>query len=147
MAGEWSEDAAVEIEALQATYGDELHLEAPLQQISTLVLPQQAQEDGQQHYVQCQLLFTLPADYPSSAPSIQLRDVRGFVNRQEQLQQQLDADAVELAGELLVGHLIEAAKAWLTEQDWPEGEALSASFCAHSKGWQGAHQQSQSRSS
>lgn len=119
----WGEDVAVEIEALQATYGDDLHLDEPLQQISMTVLPQQ-DLSKQQHYVQCQLLLTLPPEYPSDQPpSIQLQEVKGFANRQQQLQEQLAADAVELTGELLLGHLFEAAKVWLTEQDWPEGMA------------------------
>jgi hypothetical protein len=115
----WSEDVAVEVEALQATYGDDLVLDERLQQISMTVLPQQ---DSKQHYVQCQLLLTLPPQYPSEhPPTIHLQGVKGFTNRQHQLQEQLAADAVELTGELLMGHLFEAAKAWLTEQDWPEG--------------------------
>jgi hypothetical protein len=117
----WSEDVAVEIEALQATYGDDLAFDKHMQQISMTVLPQQ-DISKQQHYVQCQLLLTLSPEYPSKQPpSIQLQDVKGFVNRQHQLQEQLAVDAVELTGELLLGHLFEAAKAWLTEQDWPEG--------------------------
>jgi hypothetical protein len=87
-----------------------------------LVVPTTAGQQ-QQHFVECQLVCTLPPDYPISTPMIELRDVRGFVNRQEQLQQQLAADADELAGELLLGHLFESAKAWLSEQDQPEGKS------------------------
>jgi E3 ubiquitin-protein ligase RNF25 len=128
---EWSEDVAVEIEALQATYGDALTLDEPLQQISMLVLPNAAGQQQQQHFVECQLVCTLSASYPSSTPTIKLRDVRGFVNRQEQLQQQLSADADELEGELLLGHLFESAKAWLSDQDHPEGE--SSRNCSHTR--------------
>jgi hypothetical protein len=120
----WSDDVAIEIEALQATYGSDLILNESQQQVSMLVLPQQdaVQQQQQQHYVQCLLSFTLPADYPSPAPAIHIQDAKGFINRQDQLQQQLTADAAELAGELLLGHLFEAAKAWLTDNDAPEGE-------------------------
>jgi hypothetical protein len=124
----WSEDVAVEIEALQATYADNLVIDEEQQQVSMCIQPQQEQ---QQNYVQCQLLLTTPPDYPSEQPpAIQLQDVKGFVNRQDQLQQLLVAEAVELTGELLLGHLFEAAKAWLTEQDQPEGMWETATAAA-----------------
>lgn len=115
----WSEEVAIEIEALQATYADSLVVAEEQRQVSMCIQPQ---EEQQQHYVQCQLLLTASPDYPrQQAPAIQLQDVKGFVNRQEQLQQLLMAEAAELTGELLLGHLFEAAKAWLTEHDQPEG--------------------------
>lgn len=118
----WGDEVAIEVEALQATYGHELHVDGTLQQISMTVLPQQ-DHTQQQHFVQCQLQLTLPAAYPAEQPpDIQLQDVRGFVNRQEQLQQLLAADAVELTGELLLGLLFETTKAWLTDNNWPEGK-------------------------
>lgn len=121
----WSEDIAIEIEALQATYADSLVIAEEQLQVSMCMQPQQ---DQQQHYVQCQLLLTALPDYPSQQPpAIQLQDVKGFVNRQEQLQQLLVAEAAELTGELLLGHLFEAAKAWLTEHDQPEGLSTASS--------------------
>lgn len=119
----WSEDVAIEIEALQATYAESLVIAEQQLQVSMCIQPQQ-----EQHYVQCQLLLTAPSDYPSQQPpAIQLQDVKGFVNRQEQLQQLLMAEAAELTGELLLGHLFEAAKAWLTEHDQPEGLSAASS--------------------
>lgn len=127
----WSEDVAIEIEALQATYGTDLILNEPQQQVSMLVLPHQdaVQQQQQQHYVQCLLSFTLPAEYPSQAPAIHIQDAKGFINRHDQLQQQLTADAVDLAGELLLGHLFEAAKVWLNDNDVPEGEQRVPQLC------------------
>lgn len=127
-----SEELGIELEALEATYGDELSIQQNQQhlQISIQLQPQDAEQC--RHFVQCSLLLSCHVDdYPASQPpSIQLQDVKGFAARQEQLLQTLSADAAELAGELLLGHLIEAATSWLTDHNCPEGECFNV---AHSR--------------
>lgn len=113
------EDAAHEIEALQATYGDDVVIDQAQQQISMLLTP--LEDSAQQQYVRCQLVASLGCDYPSEPPAVQLADVKGFSNRQDQLLQQLNAEAAELAGELVLCHLFESAKSWLTAHNCPEG--------------------------
>ena len=115
----WSDDVSIELEALHATYSDEVVLNESQQQVSMQLVP--IHEDSQPQYVQCQLLLTLSQQYPNEPPSIELLDVKGFTGRQDQLQQQLVGEASELAGELLLGLLFESAKAWLTEHNCPEG--------------------------
>lgn len=119
----WGEDVGVEVEALQATYGEELLLDEQHQQVSMVMMPAM---ESSQHFVQFQLLLSVTPQYPQELPGIELVDVKGFTNRQDQLMHQLTTEASGLAGELLLGLLFESAKTWLAEHNHPEGPCI---FC------------------
>lgn len=120
----WGEEVSVEVEALKATYDDEVKFNSSVQQVSMLIMPiQPSSPDIQQHFVECHVVLSLPADYPSQPPQIQLTQVKGFAMRQHQLLRQLSDQASEMQGELQLGLLFEAVRSWLTEHNYPEGEA------------------------
>jgi len=121
----WGEDVGVEVEALQATYGEELLLDEQHQQVSMVMMPAM---ESSQHFVQFQLLLSVTPQYPQELPGIELVDVKGFTNRQDQLMHQLTTEASGLAGELLLGLLFESAKTWLAEHNHPEG--MLSACCA-----------------
>lgn len=124
----WREDVAEEVEALQATYADDLQCDEASQQLSMLLLPP-LEDDSQQHFVQCMVQLTVGPAYPAAAPKIALQDVRGFQAREQQLTNHLADEAAQMEGEMVLGLLFEAAKAWLAEHDWPEGGCPCMSTC------------------
>lgn len=117
---EWSEEAAVELEALQATYGDDLFLDETQGVVSMLLQPSSAQE---QAYVQCQLQLTLHSSYPeAAAPGICLQEAKGLgSSRLAGLQQLLQQEAGSMIGEMMLGQLFESCRDWLNDHNWPEG--------------------------
>jgi hypothetical protein len=116
----WSEEVALELEALQATYGDDLLLNEPEGVVSMLLQPSSLQE---QTYVQLQLQLTLPSSYPeAAAPGICLQDAKGLGScRLAGLQQLLQQEADGMLGEMMLGQLFERCRDWLNDNNWPEG--------------------------
>lgn len=122
----WNEDVALEVEALNATYGEELVQNDG----SVSMLLQPSSDTPNNTYVQCQLVLGVAdSAYPEQSPNIQLQDVKGLgSNRLAALQAHLESEAASMLGEMVLGQLFESAKDWLTENNWPEGEQqLSAS--------------------
>jgi hypothetical protein len=117
---EWSEEVALELEALQATYGDDLLINERECVVSMLLQPSSPQE---QAYVQFQLQLTLPSSYPeAAAPSIALQDAKGLgSSRLAGLQQLLQQEAAGMLGEMMLGQLFESGRDWLNDNNWPEG--------------------------
>eukprot|EP00878_Enallax_costatus_P024174 GHUV01025774.1.p1 GENE.GHUV01025774.1~~GHUV01025774.1.p1 ORF type:complete len:180 (+),score=14.53 GHUV01025774.1:145-684(+) len=121
-----NEDVALEIEALEATYGEELTTDES--GVSMLLRPLvDAPNDA---YVQCELrLGVAGTAYPQQSPSIQLQDAKGLGTcRFAALEARLREEAASMLGEMVLGQLFESAKDWLTEHNWPAGEQ-QRSFC------------------
>lgn len=116
----FSEDVALEIEALEATYGEELTTDDK----SVAMLLRPVVDHPSDAYVQCEVrLGVLGTAYPEESPSIQLHDAKGLGScRLAALEAHLREEAACMLGELVLGHLFESAKDWLTQHNWPEGE-------------------------
>ena len=119
-----SEEVLAELEALTFTYGDELDRTDGLEQFSMIIRPYTA--DGSQQFVECRLSLHVPPSYPAEGPSIAICDVKGMSEeRVQNLWNDLAAAAADLAGELVLGHLIENARDALTDfNSSPEGMFL-----------------------
>ena len=143
---------AIELEALEVTYGESLEVLArkPLQ-VSLHVTPFTGEDESQQ-YVCADLCMAVTADYPEALPDIQLRNCKGAQTccsafsdavsmleshrlpvhaglsdaRQAQLRSRLQEEAVGLAGSMMLGHLAETARDALTAMNSPEGDCV---FC------------------
>lgn len=102
----------VELEALQATHGQCAQLLEP-RCIAVQLAPHTA-DDVSTRFVQCTLVFRLPEGYPAAATSssgIALKDGRGLGDaREQQLLQLLKAEAQQMSGELVLGHLCEVGR-------------------------------------
>jgi hypothetical protein len=117
---EWSEEVALELEALHATYGDEIVLDEVKSTVSMLLQPSEPQE---QAYIQCLLQLTVPSSYPgAAAPGVGLQDVKGLgSSRLAALQLLLQQEADGMLGEMMLGQLFECGRDWLNDNNRPEG--------------------------
>jgi hypothetical protein len=118
---EWTEEVALELEALQATYGDDLFLNDATSTVSMLLQPSEPQE---QAYIQCLLQLTVPSSYPeAAAPGVDLQDAKGLgSSRLAALLALLQQEADGMLGEMMLGQLFECGRDWLNDNNRPEGE-------------------------
>ena len=80
LAAQLREELGFELEALQATYGDEhVVVEAAGQSSSTVVALAVAPRgcDAHQAFVAVRLVLRVPPAYPAQAPAVQLTDAKG----------------------------------------------------------------------
>lgn len=143
---------AVELEALQCTFGD--NIEPPIVQDGTTVLKlrlfPRATEYEWERYVMASLLFRVPPAYPDVLPSFQLTDDKGKIDCPAELTDfmqwlnripttaglsehqiasclaSLQGEAQILQGELLLGHLCDLTTDFLTASNHPAGDCV---FC------------------
>lgn len=117
---DWGEEVAVELEALRATYEDDLALDELAGMVSMLLQPSEPQEHA---YVQCLLQVTVPRGYPeAAAPGIALQEAKGLgSSRLKALQGLLQREADGMLGEMMLGQLFECGRDWLNDNNWPEG--------------------------
>lgn len=119
------DELEVELEALSCTYGESLRIqrEADTTLVAVDVVPH-----GEERFVELELqLLVQHQHYPASPPSIRLAEVRGLGDeRQQQLHRALREEGARLGGEMMLGQLVEAATALLSELNQPEGCCI---FC------------------
>lgn len=75
-----SEEAAIELEALQCTYADQLQASLPDAAGATAIAVQlvpRGTDDDSQRFVQGHLRVLVPSTYPQSLPELELADVKG----------------------------------------------------------------------
>ena len=70
------EDLAVELEALQFTYNDQMEADAAGAQLFLKLVPRGTEEEFER-YVRATLRLALPAGYPAELPSVELVDAKG----------------------------------------------------------------------
>lgn len=109
-----------ELEALRYTYGSELGY-ADSSQVSMVVHPHTGGNTDTQ-YVQAKLVLRPGEEYPSVSPFMQIVDAKGMSDvRLQHMRHKLDAEAEQMPGEMVLGHLFEMAKDYLTSINSPEG--------------------------
>ncbi|GAB4815582.1 hypothetical protein N2152v2_002628 [Parachlorella kessleri] len=128
------EELAVELEALQFTYNDQLEADAAGALLFLKLVPR-GTEDEFERYVRATLRLTLPPGYPTELPFVQLVDAKGKPGKRyyrlsdKQLaacQQALHHEAASLRGEMMLGHLCETAIDLVTAANHPSGDCA---FC------------------
>ncbi|GAX77937.1 hypothetical protein CEUSTIGMA_g5379.t1 [Chlamydomonas eustigma] len=123
----------IEVEALKATYGYDVEVmdfeehKQLCKIISVKIYPHTA-DDLSLRYVEVKLTFELPLGYPEEeTASVQISQERGLgFQREAQLLQSLREEAATLLGDLVLGHLCEVAKDYLTKENYP---AADCAFC------------------
>lgn len=110
-----------EQEALEALYGDAASVQVD-GSVAVRLRPQ-TNGDASREYVGGTLLLRLPAGYPEQQPAaVLLRDVAGLGEaRQRELLEHVRAEAGALVGEWALCSVCEAAIAWLSDNNWPDG--------------------------
>jgi RWD domain len=128
MATAWGEDEALEIDALYATYGEDVvSVDPGARCVSLALVPPRpsAEESTSQHFLEFKLRLTLPVGYPyecSNAMRIELLQPRGLSSeRLSVVASLLEAEAASLTGEMAMGAVFDAAREWLGNNDIPEG--------------------------
>jgi hypothetical protein len=66
-----NEELAIELEALQCTYGDALSVDGPGRVVAA-VAPRSTP-----HFCRARVAFTIPEDYPAETPGVMLQNVKG----------------------------------------------------------------------
>ena len=142
-----SAEVAAEVEALWYTYGEaECSEQPPItahegheSRVFHISAHPLTGEDAQSRFLEATLRLTVPPDYPhASPPIVELLDAKGIGDaRQRELTQLLKSEAEGLRGELCLGHLVETARAWMTEHNVPEG---ACAFCLADMGADAAQQ-------
>jgi len=113
-----SEDAAMELEALDAIFGADFTRDAPLSSsFAIAALPHG--ETAESANAVARLRFSLPPLYPQAAPpSIAVESAKGLsAERCDELRAFLNAQAAPLLGEASVFTLVEAAREWLVTRN------------------------------
>jgi len=127
----WNEDMQLEVEALHATF-DNITVNDSQHSISMRITPAGSsvaipqQQDEQSCFVDVVLELAVQDSYPHAAAEITLRDSHGLgSSRLADLQQHLQQEADLLLGEMMIGHLFECAREFITSNNWPEGSQPS----------------------
>lgn len=122
------DDLAVELEALAATYGDEVTIVKPgddekyLCIINFHMAPRGV--EFYNAYVTGVMRLMIPRGYPDVSPCIELLDTKGLGDqRLAVLNQRLCSEADMLMGDMALGALCEHALDLMTEQNRPEGSS------------------------
>ncbi len=98
-----------EVEALRATFGDDVQVLSDPLRVVVDVYPHTG-EDVSKRYVEATLCFTLTDGYPAAGPPSITMQAKGLGdNRERELKQLLSHEAIQLAGELMLGHLCEVS--------------------------------------
>ncbi|GIL64520.1 hypothetical protein Vafri_18417 [Volvox africanus] len=121
----------IELEALTATYANEVTISEPdkddccLAMISLHLAPRGV--DMHDAYVTGVLRLQVPLGYPDVSPNVELLDTKGISDeRLALLRKQLCGAASMLAGEMALGAICEHALDWMTEHNRPEGTRTTA---------------------
>lgn len=122
-----------EQEALGALYGDAASVQVD-GSVAVRLRPQ-TNGDASREYVGGTLLLRLPAGYPEQQPAaVLLRDVAGLGEaRQRELLEHVRAEAGALVGEWALCSVCEAAIAWLSDNNWPDGTPTNIIGFPHSQ--------------
>lgn len=118
-----SEDVELEVEALHATYADDLVMsrQGPRLHLSVPVTPRDG--DEHRHFVSAVLELKVGPGYPAQPPAVQVSGAKGLGDaRVAALAGLVRSEAAALQGELMLGHLIETARDYATQENSPEGE-------------------------
>jgi E3 ubiquitin-protein ligase RNF25 len=124
------EDLGIEVEALSHLYGDDsfqISSEGTSTTLSMPLLPRQL--DGEHEaYVAAKLVLKIDnLSYPTTAATAILEEPKGLTDAAcSQLETSLQAEAENLVGEMVLGHLCELALDLLTEANHPNGNCI---FC------------------
>ena len=127
---ELPEELGIEVEALEHLYGLDaftISSRGVFTTLSMALLPRQLDGDHEA-YVAAKLVLRIEnSSYPTSPATAILEDAKGLTDTAcTQLQASLQAEAVNLAGEMVLGHLCELALDLLTEANHPNGTCI---FC------------------
>eukprot|EP00887_Chlorella_sp_A99_P003414 scaffold7.g3414.t1 len=122
------EEAALELEALHATFGEAISLRCtpgplPAAQVVASVAPR----GDSTPFVAASLVLTIPGEYPSSSAEVALEGVKGMGDaRAARVLAALRTDAAALEGDMMLGTLVDTALDLLTEANCAEGDCV---FC------------------
>lgn len=123
-----NEITRVELEALNFTYGEDalaMLARDPLS-ISISISPHTGDVDTER-YVNATLVLSTHPEYPTQLPTLHLQSPQGMSDKRiAGVLSQLHTVADSLAGEMMLGSLIEAAKDAMTDINQPEGHCV---FC------------------
>jgi E3 ubiquitin-protein ligase RNF25 len=127
---ELPEEFDIELEALSHLYGSDaftVSSEETSTTLSIFLLPRQL--DGEHEaYVAAKLVLTIDnTSYPTTAATATLEEAKGLTDAVcTELEATLQAEADNLVGEMVLGHLCELALDLLTENNHPNGTCV---FC------------------
>jgi E3 ubiquitin-protein ligase RNF25 len=124
------EELSIEVEALGHLYGDEAFSISSEGTLTTLTIPLLPRQLDGEHEAYVTSVLKVQIDnqtYPTTAAMITLEETKGLTDAAcIQLQAALQAEADNLVGEMVLGHLCELALDLLTDANHPTGNCI---FC------------------
>ncbi|KAJ3681800.1 hypothetical protein LUZ60_014373 [Juncus effusus] len=117
------EEVRIEVDAVQAVYGDDCHVIQPFPPHLSVHISPRTAEDSSQQFVEATIGIKTSLQYPNEPPDIYVIETKGLdVNRKTYLINQMKLKAEELSSCLMIVSLCEEAVEILSNMNHPEGD-------------------------